>query len=133
MKSFLVTLGAVFVFALAARTDAIAGRYAEATAPLVAQAPDAGVIAIGAQGSGTVRVLFARRGSMVLLKSIRLPAGQTVTSLSLSADGRDLVIGTESLAYLASGDKWRLRPVEALSSGIEATARTARVEARPAS
>lgn len=115
MKSFLLGLGAVLLLALAAYTDAVAGRNVAATAPVVAQAPEAGVIAIAAQGSGTVRVLFARRGSMVLLKAIRLPAGQTVTGLSLSADGRDLVIGTGSLAYLASGDKWTPRPVEAVS------------------
>ena len=54
---------------------------------------------------------------MVLLKAIRLPAGQGVTSLSLSADGRDLVIGTESLAYFASGDRWKLHPADALSRG----------------
>ena len=135
MKSFLVSVAAVLVFALAAYTDAVASRNAAATAPVVAQAPEAGVIAIAAEGSGTVRVLFARRGSMVLLKAIRLPPGQIVTSLSLSADGRDLVIGTESLAYLASGDKWRLRPVEALGGGLEAVnERTSRLEARsPAS
>jgi len=116
MKSFLVSLAAMLVVALAACTDSLARSDPAAAAPVVAQAPEAGVIAIAARGTGTVRVLFARRGSMVLLKAIRLPAGERVTSLSLSADGRDLVIGTESFDYLASGDKWRLRPVEALAA-----------------
>ena len=61
--------------------------------------------------------MFARNGGMVLIKDIRLPAGQGVTNLSLSADGRDLVIGTESVVYLASSGTWKLPAVGVVTRG----------------
>jgi len=92
-------------------------RYLSAAVPIIAQAPDSGMMAIAGQRSGTIRVLFARNGGMVLIKDIRLPAGQAVMDLSLSADARDLVIGTESTVYLASGDAWKLHAVGVLTRG----------------
>lgn len=117
MQSRLTNLGAALVFALAACTGNDSGPESGVTVPIVAQAADAGIIAIAGDASGSVRVMFARNGGMVLIKDIRLPAGQRVTNLSVSADGRDLVIGTESVVYLASGDTWKLRAVGALTRG----------------
>ena len=73
---------------------------------VTAQAPDAGMLALAGDDPRTVRLLFARNGSMVLIKEIRLPPGEVVRELSLSADGRDLVIGTRSRDYLASANAW---------------------------
>lgn len=112
MRQRLINFITVLALALTACTTTVPGSYSDATVPIVARAPDASIIAIAGQGSGTVRVMFARNGGMVLIKDIRLPAGQTVTSL---ADGRDLVIGTQSITYLASGGAWKLQAVAALS------------------
>jgi len=123
MQSRLIKLVAALAFALEACTGNVPGGDATATVPIVAQAPDAGIVAIAGQASRTVRVMFARNGGMVLIKDIRLPAGQRVTSLSMSADGRDVLIGTESSIYLASGGAWKLQAVDALTRGplIEAS------------
>lgn len=115
MRQRLINFITVLAFGLTACTTTVPERNSDATAPIVARAPDASIIAIAGQGSGTVRVMFARNGGMVLIKAIRLPAGQTVTSLAVSADGRDLVIGTQSITYLASGGAWKLQAVAALS------------------
>lgn len=118
MQRRLINLIAVPAFALvAACTNNVPGRYVGASAPIVAQAPDAGIIAIAGPASGNVRVLFARNGGMVLIKDIRLPTGQRVMSLSVSADGRDLVIGTESVVYLVSDNTWKLQSIGAVARG----------------
>lgn len=117
MQLRLINLVATLACVLAACTSSVSGRYPGVAMPIVAQAPDAGIIAIAGQASGTVRVMFARNGGMVLIKDIRLPPGQSVTNLSVSADGRDLVIGTESVAYLASGGTWKLQAVDVLTRG----------------
>jgi hypothetical protein len=82
-----------------------------------AQAPDAGMLALAGDDPRTVRLLFARNGSMALIKEIRLSPGEVVTELSLSADGRDLMIGTQSQLYLASANAWKLEAVRTLARG----------------
>ena len=124
MQSRLIYLMATLTLTLAACTPVNApDRYLTAAVPIIAQTPDSGMIAIAGQRSGTVRVLFARNGGMVLIKDIRLPAGQGVMDLSLSADGRDLVIGTDSTVYLASRDAWKLHPVGVLTASLTASNR----------
>jgi len=117
IQSRLINLVATLACVLAACTSNVSGRYPGVAMPIVAQAPDAGIIAIAGQASGTVRVMFARNGGMVLIKDIRLPPGQSVTNLSVSADGRNVVIGTESAVYLASGGTWKLQTVGVLTRG----------------
>ena len=73
-----------------------------AAGPVAAEAPEVGIMAIAGPVPGTVRVLYARNGAMVLMRELRLPKGTEVRELSLSADGTDLVIGTDTLAYAAS-------------------------------
>lgn len=86
--------------------------------PLVAEAPEAGVMAIAGPVPGTVRVLYTRNGGMVLVRELRLPAGAIVRELSLSADGTDLFIATDTVAYAASTRSGRIEPL-ALATGIE--------------
>jgi hypothetical protein len=117
IQSRLINLVATLACVLAACTSNVSGRYPGVAMPIVAQAPDAGIIAIAGQASGAVRVMFARNGGMVLIKDIRLPPGQSVTNLSVSADGRNVVIGTESAVYLASGGTWKLQTVGVLTRG----------------
>jgi hypothetical protein len=97
---------AIAVAAVAAVLGGCADRPADpiaAVAPvLVTEARDAGIMAIAGPVRGTVRVLYARNGSMVLLREIRLPVGTTIRELSLSADGGDLFIGTGAVGYAVS-------------------------------
>src|SRR5262245_19917504 len=84
--------------------------------PLMAEAPEAGILAIAVPASGTVRVLYARNGGMVLVRELRVPAGAVVRDLSLSADGADLIIATEAAAYVASTRTGRMEPL-AMAAG----------------
>jgi hypothetical protein len=85
--------------------------------PLVAQAPEAGMMAIATPGSTRVRVLYVRGGSMVLLRELRLRAGDTVTGVALSADGDDLVIDTARSAYMMSTREWSQQPLQVVAIG----------------
>jgi len=69
---------------------------------LVANAPEAGVIAMAGPGPGRIRVLFARNGGMVLQREISVPGAGEVRELSLSADGNDLFVATDTAAYALS-------------------------------
>ena len=69
---------------------------------LVANAPEAGLIAIAGPVPGRIRVLFARNGGMVLLREISVPGAGQVRELSLSADGSDLFVATDASAYAFS-------------------------------
>jgi len=73
-----------------------------ATATLVAGAPDAGLIAIAGPVPGKIRLLYARNGGMVLMREISVPPGGDVRELALSADGKDLFVGTEASGYALS-------------------------------
>ena len=75
---------------------------------LVAEAPEVGMVAIAGPVPATVRVLYARNGGMVLLRELRLPAGAVVRELSLSTDGTDLLIQTDTVAYAASTRSGRM-------------------------
>jgi len=77
-------------------------------------------MAIAGPVPGTVRVLYARNGAMVLMRELRLPKGAEVRELSLSADGTDLVIGTDTVAYAASTRSGRIEPL-ALATGSRRT------------
>jgi hypothetical protein len=79
--------------------------------PVVAEAPEAGVMAIAGPVPATVRVLYTRNGGMALARQLRLPAGAIVRDLSLSADGTDLLIATDTIAYAASTRTGRIAPV----------------------
>ena len=115
MRSLFTLFGAMLAVALMSSMAGCSSTPGEMTAPIVAQAPEAGIMAIAANGSGTVRVLFARRGSMVLIRDIRLPRGQAVRGMAVSADGRDFVINTDALAYFISMGAWKLQPIGALA------------------
>jgi hypothetical protein len=91
-----------------------------AARPVAAEAPEAGIMAIAGPVPGTVRVLYVRNGAMVLMRELRLPEGSEVRELSLSADGTDLVIATDTVAYAASTRSGRIAPL-ALATGSRRT------------
>src|SRR6478609_10118474 len=52
------------------------------TAPaIVVAAPTTGMVAVTARGSANVRLLYAREGSIVLLRTVHLPPGDAVQSV----------------------------------------------------
>jgi hypothetical protein len=101
-------------------TDRPAGADTRSAQPVAAEAPEVGIMAIAGPVPGTVRVLYARNGAMVLMRELRLPKGAEVRELSLSADGTDLVIGTDTVAYAASTRSGRIEPL-ALATGSRRT------------
>jgi hypothetical protein len=88
------------VIALAVAGQALPGPGAATT--LIAGAPDAGLIAIAGPVPGKIRLLYARNGGMVLMREISVPPGGDVRELALSADGKDLFVGTEASSYALS-------------------------------
>lgn len=95
---------------------------------LVATAPEAGVIAIAGPVPGRIRVLYARNGGMVLLREITLPAAATVRELALSADGSDLFVATDAVAYAVSTRTGRVE-AQVLAAGKPGHAARARKRA----
>ena len=86
-------------------------------APLAeSTAPEAGIIAQAGPVPGRVRVLYARNGAMVLLREIRVPGGEPVHEISLSADGRDLFVATEQSAYTFSTRTGRIEAQSLLAA-----------------
>jgi hypothetical protein len=111
MAKVWVTVGAAAILASATLVVGLAARGTSAAAEvptLLATAPDAGLIAIAGPVPGRIRVLYARNGGMALLQEISVPAGAKVRELSLSADGSDLFVATEALAYTVSTRSGRI-------------------------
>ena len=73
------------------------------------------MVAIASSGSSSVRVLYVRNGGMVLLRDVRVPAGDTITAIALSADGEDLVVDTSRSVYAISTRTWSSRPARVLA------------------
>src|SRR4051812_37829422 len=82
------------------RFAAVAAALLAACAPvqggpaILAAAPTTGMIAVTAGGSASVRLLYVRGGSIVLLRTISLPRGDAVQSVTWSNDERDVLIQT---------------------------------------
>lgn len=104
-------LGLLMVLALSACAERQAEPGSRAAHPLVAEAPEAGMMAIAGPAPATVRVLYTRNGGMALARELHLPAGAIVRDLSLSADGADLLIATDTVAYAASTRSGRVEPL----------------------
>jgi hypothetical protein len=83
--------------------------------PLVAEAEDAGLVAIASPRTASVRVIYARNGGMVLLGEVRVPASERVTGVALSADGEDLLIDTDRASYAVSTRTWSSRPARVVA------------------
>jgi len=103
-------LAAVAMLALAACTPV-------RTAPaIVVAAPTTGMIAVTAQGSASVRLLYARGGSIVLLRTVYLPPGDAVQSVAWSSDEREVLIGTSGKVLALDTRTWRLESIPRLAA-----------------
>jgi hypothetical protein len=100
----------VAALVLAACAPAPAGR------PIMTSAPTTGLVAVSAEGSTSVRILYARGGSIVLMRTVFLPPGERVHALAWSSDERDAVITTTAGVLALDTRTWRLAPVVRLAA-----------------
>lgn len=87
------------------------------TAPaIVVAAPTTGMVAVTARGSANVRLLYARDGSIVLLRTVYLPPGDAVQSVAWSNDERDVLITTSGKVLALDTRTWRLESIPRLAA-----------------
>jgi len=83
---------------------------------ILAAAPTAGMVAVTAVGSANVRLLYQRGGSIVLLRTIWLPPGDAVQSVTWSNDERDVLIATSGNVLALDTRTWRLESIPRLAA-----------------
>lgn len=83
---------------------------------ILAAAPTSGMIAVTSVGSASVRLLYARGGSIVLLRTIDLPPGDAVQSVTWSNDERDVLIATYGKVLALDTRTWRLESIPRLAA-----------------
>jgi hypothetical protein len=87
------------------------------TAPaIVVAAPTTGMIAVTELGSASVRLLYARGGSIVLLRTVYLQPGDAVQSVAWSNDERDVLIATSGKVLALDTRTWRLESIPRLAA-----------------
>jgi dipeptidyl aminopeptidase/acylaminoacyl peptidase len=77
---------------------------------LAARAPDGMRIAVATAGARNVRVLHVDGGSIVRLREVFVPDGETIAAIAWSDDGRDLVVTTRGPMYAVDTRTWRIEP-----------------------
>jgi len=83
---------------------------------ILASAPTAGMVAVTAVGSAHVRLLYVRGGSIVLLRTIWLPPGDAVQSVTWSNDERAVLIATSGNVLALDTRTWRLEAIPRLAA-----------------
>ena len=83
---------------------------------IVVAAPTTGMVAVTARGSANVRLLYARDGSIVLLRTVYLPPGDAVQSVAWSNDERDVLITTSGKVLALDTRTWRLESIPRLAA-----------------
>ena len=66
------------------------------------------LIAASARGANHVRILHVSDGSVVLMRTVVMPPGERVVSVTWSNDGRDAVIATSNGVLALDTRTWRL-------------------------
>lgn len=79
-------------------------------------APMTGLLAVSAEGATSVRILYARGGSIVLMRTVFLPPGERVHALAWSSDERNAVITTTAGVLALDTRTWRLAAVVRLAA-----------------
>ena len=85
------------------------------------------MIAVTAQGSASVRVLYVRGGSIVLLRTVALPKGDAVQSIRWSSDERDVLITSSEELLALDTRTWRLDALPQLAAAARDDAEAKRV------
>ena len=76
--------------------------------PILVSTPTTGLMAVSAVGATNVRVLHVRGGSIVLLRTVFLPPGERVQSVSWSSDERAALIATFGKVLTVDTRTWRI-------------------------
>jgi hypothetical protein len=84
--------------------------------PILVAAPTTGMVAVTAVGSANVRLLYVRGGSIVLLKTVWLPPGDAVQSVTWSNRERDVLIATSASVLALDTRTWRLESIPRLAA-----------------
>jgi hypothetical protein len=84
--------------------------------PILVSTPTTGVIAVSAVGATNVRFLHVRGGSIVLLRTVFLPPGERVQSVTWSDDERDALIATSSKVLALDTKTWRIESIARLAA-----------------
>jgi hypothetical protein len=79
--------------------------------PILAASRASGMLAVSAEGANNVRILYARGESIVLLRTVFMPAGERVRAVAWSDDDRGAVITTSSGVLALDTRTWRLASV----------------------
>jgi len=95
-------------------------------AAILASTPTTGMIAVSAVGATTVRLLYARDGGIVMLRTVYLPPGDAVQSVAWSNDGRDVLIATSTALLALDTHTWRLESIPRLAAAGRDDARASR-------
>ena len=74
------------------------------------------MIAVTELGSASVRLLYARGGSIVLLRTVYLQPGDAVQSVAWSNDERDVLIATSGKVLALDTRTWRLESIPRLAA-----------------
>ena len=105
------------VVALAAVACALAGcAPAPDGQPILVSTPTTGLMAVSAVGATNVRVLHVRGGGIVLLRTVFLPPGERVQSVSWSSDERAALIATFGKVLTVDTRTWRIESTAQLAA-----------------
>ena len=81
---------------------------------------DTGVSAVATVGARNVRVLLLRPPSIVLLREVFVPEGESVKSVRWSDDGRALIVETDAARFAVDTRHWQLAQIEQHAGEIAA-------------
>jgi hypothetical protein len=85
--------------------------------------PASGVSALATVGGRNVRVLLVRPPSIVRLREVFVPQGESVKSVRWSEDGRALIVETDVSRFALNTRDWHLAPLEQHARAIAASPR----------
>jgi hypothetical protein len=119
MRSLVRVLTATMAAVLIGATGACGAPPADGS--LVAKAPNDKRIAVATAGARNVRVLHVDGGSIVRLREVFVPDGETIVAIGWSDDGRELIVTTRGALYAVDTQTWRTEPRQTPSVGSHAT------------
>lgn len=84
--------------------------------PIIASARTTGLMAVSAAGATSVRILYVRGGSIVLLRTVFLPPGERVQSVTWSSDDCCALIETSGSVLALDTRTWRIESIGRLAA-----------------
>jgi len=87
--------------------------------PIMASAPQTRLMAVSAEGSSYVRILHVDGGSIVLMRSVFMPPGETVRAVTWSSDEREALITTSGEVLALDTRTWRLASLARLAAASQ--------------